>query len=205
MSFYDKYMKYKKKYLELVGSSQIQHGGAMTQINYTIGNNVTKDNIINFIKFVGLELGKLIKTMNISNSLIYTDVKIYIESNNTTPISVNANTDPDDTLFPSVSKYIGKCNRTYNVYIDLIKKYNNVTEDYMNIHIYGDITTKTLIINIKHEMCDEFDYKEDYNKLPKESVVSFLTSEKFKKITNIQSISLYRIIFTILNIKGEYI
>ena len=27
MSFYDKYMKYKKKYLELVGGSQIQHGG----------------------------------------------------------------------------------------------------------------------------------------------------------------------------------
>ena len=197
MSFYDKYMKYKKKYLELVGGSQNQHDGATRNIIYNITNKITKVDIISFIISVGINLNALIGTVKTSNDPIYKRVNIYVGSNFIALDNRNIN---KVNLEEFVTRNI--TDDTYKVDIILNKGDPNTSElkYYMTICIEGNIKS-TGTIKITHEECTDFDYT-NQNKV---MVGDFLNTDEFKKINDQQSIALYHIISTILSIKKALI
>ena len=67
MSFYDKYMKYKKKYLELVGGSQ--NSNIMNQKIYTL-KEANPNNVSNLIRSIGQGLYQLIPGLKLSGMRI---------------------------------------------------------------------------------------------------------------------------------------
>ena len=211
MSFYDKYMKYKKKYLELVGGSQ--NSNIMNQKIYTLKKTNPND-VSNLIRSIGQGLYQLIPGLKLSGMTIMSYSKrdtslknsnifsfIYSkdqENSKETDAKKFLESDSDSGLIRQVYNYITSDGDNYKVSIQLNKQgtYNNYL--YMSINIEGNKIEGT--ITIIDNNCQK-----KYDEAKVDNLVELINYTKANNETNGPCLTTFYIILTlILNIKGQF-